>query len=140
MSRSSRSRATKLSNSQKGAIRTLTGSPIPGYNAIVNSAGAAAHALKEGAEAAYNGIMHDPYVHYEGMNDYALQGLQGGPSWAQTYASMRVPLQNLPPDRLAILRGVLAGSGVNADNVNNTSPAMQMIALRGLNPQNARLG
>jgi hypothetical protein len=97
------------------------------------------------ATRAYNAVFHDPYIHYGAENDFALRGVPQGPSWANVYAQMNQGLgpHNLDPVRLGILRGLLAGAaagGINADRLAPNDPVAQMVALRGLNPQDIRLG
>jgi len=115
-------------------LRTLQG-VLPGYQNIASGLGAAAHALGVAGHA----IFHDPYLKYM-PNQGVLKGVPQMGSWYDASAEMRLPLDQLDPVRAAILRGVLTGSGVNADHLAPRDPALQMIMLRGLNPRNARLG
>jgi len=88
--------------------------------------------------AAYNGVFHDPYLHYAGMNQYALQGIPHSGSWGEGAAGMRLDLQQLSPQQLALFRAVLSAAPVNADHLTNNQ--MQPYILRALNPRVARLG
>jgi len=86
----------------------------------------------------YNAIFNDPQIQYAGMNQGALRGIPHSGAWGEVYANMRTPVNQLDPVRLGILRSLLAGSGLNAEMMRLNDPRLQMTALRGLNPRDAR--
>jgi hypothetical protein len=110
--------------------------PLSGFNSMVTHPGSLAHVIGQAFVRAYNSTMHDPYLHYEAGNDYALAGVRNGPEWANALAGMRVNAGALTPAQLALMRAVYSASPVNAYTADPRF--LQTMALRGLNPQDVR--
>jgi len=120
------------------SLRSLQG-VVPGVNSIAGAVGDALGTAAHGVGSFWHSMMHDPYLKYM-PNQGTLKGVPQMSSWYDASAEGRLPLDQLDPVRAAILRGVLTGSGVDASHHAPLDPLLQMILLRGLNPQNARLG
>jgi len=95
-------------------------------------------AINRGTRWFAHEMLNDPEIGYGFDNEYALRSL-GNPSFAAPFTQMKVNVHHMSPAQQAALMNVLRGyRGTPPDRMSWSD--LQLLALRALNPRNARLG